>query len=104
MQNQSEFKQHVINQLTRYINDTRDTVNEYDESVRDLVLEDITYAEIVLEKYKQSGDWNELREDLIAQDTLAREECFYYLVEGDQSTANTVGLTWQFAARGTQNV
>ena len=95
MHTTAEFKQHVINQLSRYIEDTRKNVVNYDESIHDMVLEDAQYAETVLNKYKDSGDWYELRDDLIHQDTLPREECFHYLVEKDINAAQRVGLTWQ---------
>lgn len=96
MQNTDKFKQHVVNQLSRYVRDLRKNVGKYHESIHDMILEDADYAETILEQYKQSNDWNELRENLFNQDTLPREECCYYLIEDDETTARSVGLTWSW--------
>ena len=96
MQNMPEFKNHVITQLSQYIKDTRKNVVNYDESIHDMILEDAAYAETVLNEYKETGNWRKLRRDLIAQDTLPREECFHYLVERNKEMAKLVGMTWSF--------
>lgn len=90
------FNQHVIDQLTRYINDTRANVHQYDKSIHGMILQDANYAKVALNEFKANPDWKTLREKLIEQDTLPREECFYYLVEQDKKTAQKVGITWEF--------
>lgn len=70
------FNQYVIDQLTRYINDTRANVHNYDKSIHDMILQDANYAEAALNEFKANPDWKTLREKLIEQDTLPREECF----------------------------
>ena len=91
-----EFKQHVINQLEQYISDTTATRDQYDKRLHSMIDEDIAYAQGVLDQYKQNGSWSKLREALIYQDTLPREECFYYLVEKNGISSQRVGLTWKF--------
>ena len=89
----NKLKQHIIKQMTQYIIDTCSNAQEYlsdgyTDSAK-MLHDDAQYAQTALDQFKQDSNWNNLYHTILYQDTLPREECIYYLLEGGQA----VGLT-----------
>ncbi len=78
-----ELKEHVIAQLNKYI--AAKSIQPQSE----LDYDDAKYAQSCVWRFQQTGDLMELEDILIYQDTLPREECFEYILEG----GDAVGLS-----------
>lgn len=89
----NKLKQHIIKQMEKYIADVcvnaaAELADGYTCSAK-MMAEDAALAQDALAQFKKDSNWNNFYHTILYQDTLPREECLYYLLEGGRA----VGLT-----------
>ena len=89
----NKLKQHIIKQMEKYIADVcvnaaAELADGYTCSAK-MMAEDAALAQDALVQFKKDSNWKLLYHTILYQDTLPREECIHYLLEGGQA----VGLT-----------
>ena len=89
----NKLKQHIIKQMEKYIvnvcaNAAAELADGHTCSAK-MMAEDAALAQDALVQFKKDSNWKLFYHTILYQDTLPREECIHYLLEGGQA----VGLT-----------